>query len=245
METKLVRRHHIACYNTDQACRLKLAALLDFAQEMAGDHADILEFGDDVLKTRNIAWILSRVKVRMDEYPMWRDDIEIITWHRGLDGPFYIRDYQVRDSSGKVIGVMTTSWLLLDLKERRMVRSEIGTEEEKICREVALEPIAGKIRLPKGVEMSPCGEHVVSYSDIDKNAHTNNVRYTVLALDCLDRAYLTEHPVKEYEINFSREALPGATIALSAGKLVTPEGEQWFVEGTVDSQQSFISRIVF
>lgn len=245
METKLVRSHHIACYNTDQACRLKLASLMDFAQEMAGDHADILQFGDEELKPRNIVWILSRVKVRMDEYPMWRDDIEITTWHRGLDGPFYIRDFQIRDSAGKLAGVMTTSWLLLDLHERKMVRSEVGTEEEKICHEVAMDPVAAKIRLPKGIEMTACGEHVVSYSDIDKNGHTNNVRYTVMALDCLDREYLTSHPVKEYEINFSREALPGAAIQLSVGKAETPEGVQWFVEGTVDGQQSFISRLVF
>ncbi|MCQ2115309.1 MAG: thioesterase [Bacteroidales bacterium] len=246
METKLTRKHHVACYNTDQLSRMKLAALLDFAQDMAGDHADILGFGDEVLAPQHIAWVLSRIKVHMDEYPHWRDEIEITTWHRGLDGPFYIRDYQVRDSKGTVIGAITTSWVLLNIDERRMIRSAIATEEEGICHDIALEPVASRLRLPREIEMEECGQRVVSYSDIDKNEHTNNVRYTVWAIDCLDRQLVTENPIRSFEINFIREARPNETVDLRKGCVTDENGvTSWYVEGLVEGQQSFICRIQF
>ena len=242
MELKLKRRHHIACYTTDQACRLKLASLLDFAQDMAGDHADILGFGNDPLLEQRLVWVLSRIKVRMDEYPQWRDDMDMTTWHRGLEGPLYIRDYEMRSTDGRLLGVITSSWLLLNVDERRMVRTDIATDEERICHDVALNPVAAKVRLPRDIVMEECGSHAVSYSDIDKNGHTNNVRYTVMAMDCLDREFVTQHPVREYEINFNREAMPSETITLRRG--CSSDGD-WYVEGFVGDQQSFICRMSF
>ncbi len=245
MELKLVRDHHIACYNTDQGCRLTLSALLDYAQDMAGDHAEILGFGADLLMNYRVVWILSRIKVRMEEYPVWRDEVVITTWHRGLNGPFYIRDYEIKTKDGRRLGSITSSWLLLNIDERKLIRSDIATEPEKICSEVALEPVAGKVRIPKDVEMVDCFDHVVRYSDVDKNGHTNNVKYTVMAQDCLDREFVTANPVKEYEINFVKEAMPGETIHLRKGVSQTEEGPLWFVEGYVDGQQSFVCKMQF
>lgn len=244
-ETKLTRGHHVACYTTDQNCRLKLASVLDFAQDMAGDHADILGFDNDGLLERRIVWILSRIKMRMFDYPFWRDDISMTTWHRGLEGPLYIRDYEIRNSSGQLIGIMTTSWLLLNIDERKIVRDDTGTDSRTICSDKVMDTVASKIRIPKDLVMEDCGEHRVCYSDIDKNGHTNNVRYTVWALDALDRQFVTEHPVREYEINFNKEARPDETVSLKRGKVESEDGTVWYVEGYVGEHQSFICKILF
>lgn len=245
IETVLTRRHHIACYTTDQKLRLKLASLLDFTQDMAGDHADILGFGNDLLLEHRIVWVLSRIKMKMDSYPLWREDMEISTWHRGLEGPLYIRDYVMRDSKGCRIGSMTTSWLLLNVDERRIVRSDVATDNERICSDRAMDEVATKLRLPKGLEMEECAEHRVCYSDVDKNGHTNNVRYTVWALDALDREFVTNHPVREYEINFVREAMPDELVTIRRGQAPCEDGTLWYVEGYVGEHQSFICKILF
>ena len=245
IEIIMKRRHHIACYTTGQRLRLKLASLLDFAQDMAGDHADILGFGNDLLLEHRIVWVLSRIKLKMDSYPLWREDMEISTWHRGLEGPLYIRDYRMADANGRQIGVMTTSWLLLNVDERRIVRSDVATDGDRICTDKAMDELATKVRLPKDIVMEDCGEHRVCYSDVDKNGHTNNVRYTVWALDALDRDFVTEHPVREYEINFVKEAMPDEVVRIRRGQAPCENGTLWYVEGYVGEHQSFICKILF
>ena len=62
----------IPCYETDEAQLLKPASFMDFAQEAANRHADILGFGyDDLSRTRNL-WVLSRMHVRFLRHPRCR-----------------------------------------------------------------------------------------------------------------------------------------------------------------------------
>ena len=45
----------------------------------------------------------------------------------------------------------------------------------------------------------------MAYSDVDIIGHTNNARYIVLAMDCIDYDIAVRQPVKEVFIVFSRE----------------------------------------
>ena len=61
----------IPCYDTDASFRLKPAAFMDHAQEMAYLAAQALHFGYDDLQRHHTAWVLSRM--RMDtgrSYPI-------------------------------------------------------------------------------------------------------------------------------------------------------------------------------
>ena len=249
METKRVNRIHVLCSETDEACLLKPASFLNYAQEIASDSADALGFGQNFLGPLGQAWILSRMKVDFLDYPSWRDDLDLWTWHRGEDGLFFIRDYKLVDGQGNTKIRATSSWVILDLKERKIVRSEAPCNPETICQETVYDDAADhkdtvcqKVRAPRGVEFEHVYDHVVRYSDIDKNGHTNNVQYTVWAMDCFDVRFLVENRLKSLEINFNREAMPGETVELHRYR----ENEAtWYVEGLVDGAQSFIVRFSF
>lgn len=246
MKTKLTQTFRIPSYDTDKSTRLKPAAFLNYAQDMAGEHAEILGFGDTVLKPRDIVWVISRMHTEFYKLPLWRDTINITTWHRGLDGPFYVREFLIHSEAGELIGRATTSWILFNLGERKMVRvDDIGTDTESINDE-SMMPACGRLRIPRDLEMAPAGEHTVSYSDIDKNGHANNVMYTVWAMDLLDRDFLFDNPVREHEINFISEAHPGDTVQLYKGCKTTEDGAlQWYVRGMVGETESFIVRLTF
>ena len=117
-----IQKFTIPCYNTDAAWRLKPAAFMDLAQEAAGLHAVYLGFGyDDLIKT-NTAWILSRVNVKFVDTPMWREEMTLTTWHKGFNRLFFLRDFVMTDKEERVRVKATTSWLVLDLENRTMVR---------------------------------------------------------------------------------------------------------------------------
>lgn len=242
MKNKSSQTIHIACYDTDQSCRMKPAAFMDYAQELAGDNAEMLGFGYDELIGKGLVWIISRMKMRFHRLPSWRENVTLTTWHRGFDGPFYLRDYQMKDKDGNTLAQATSSWVILDIDQRRVVRTTYGEDPRTICPEAAVEQPCKRMRIPHGTTLEDAGTHVVRYSDIDKNLHANNVMYIVWATDVLDREYVNTHPVRELEVDFISEAMPDDVVTLRKVEIAK---DIWMVAGYIGDRESFIARFDF
>lgn len=240
----VVKEEEIRCYDVDGALRLKPAAFMDLAQEMAYLAADAMHFGYEELKPSGLAWVLSRLHFIFDDVPVWREKVEISTWHKGPAGPFYLRDFMIKDLAGKTKVRGTSSWVILDVVQRRMVRTTDVVEmipDTTVCKEPAIENPADKVMMPRCVEPEHVADHVVSYSDIDLVGHTNNAKYVVWAMDCIDYNIVAEKPIKELTINFNHETKQGDTVSLYRHV----EGDTWYVEGKVDDRQAFCTAIKF
>ena len=235
----------IPCFSTDGAWRLKPAAFMDLAQEAAGLHAVQLGFGYDDLIKRQEAWILSRVNVKYIDTPLWRDDITLTTWHKGLNRLFFLRDFVITDKQGRERIKATSSWLVLDLNTRSMVRDPHLLEEGTICTENAIEQPADRIRMPRDIEAVPVLEHVVGYSDLDIVGHANNAMYMRWAMDAVDFDITSKRPVKEYTINFNHEIKAGEKVTLYRAVVEKEDGLHVFVEGKTEQTSSFCVEIIF
>ena len=217
----------IKCYEVDSAKRLKPTAFMDMAQEMAYQAASAMKFGYYELIQNNLAWVLSRMRFRFLDTPHWEDEVTIRTWHRGAFGPFFVRDFEVVGKDGHRMIEATSSWVVIDVESRRMSHPEdVLPKEDTACHDFAIETPAGKVMMPRGVEPEYVKTHKVAYSDIDLVGHTNNARYVVWALDCLEFGGDSIR-VDEVEIVFHHEARPGDEIAL-----LKVEKDGWvYVEG--------------
>lgn len=242
---KYIEKYTVPCYDTDSAWRLKPASFMNMAQEAAGRHAVYLGFGYDDLIVTNTAWVLSRVHVEFVDTPKWRDEITLTTWHKGLNRLFYLRDFIVTDKDGKERIKATTSWLVLNLETRRLVRDPHLMEDDTICTENVIETPADKVVMPKDVEPELVMEHRVAYSDVDTNGHANNAMYMQWAMDAVNYEIASRRPVREFTINFNHEIKPLETVAIY--KAIVEEGERRhvFIEGKVGEQSSFCVEIIF
>lgn len=242
---KYIEKYTVPCYDTDSAWRLKPASFMNMAQEAAGRHAVYLGFGYDDLIVTNTAWVLSRVHVEYVDTPKWRDEITLTTWHKGLNRLFYLRDFIVTDKDGKERIMATTSWLVLNLETRRLVRDPHLMEDDTICTENVIETPADKVVMPKDVEPELVMEHRVAYSDVDTNGHANNAMYMQWAMDAVNYEIASQRPVREFTINFNHEIKPLETVAIY--KAIVEEGERRhvFIEGKVGEQSSFCVEIIF
>lgn len=242
---KYIQNHKIACYDTDAAWRLKPASFMNLAQEAAGNHAVYLGFGyDDLIKT-NTAWILSRVHVEFIDTPLWREDITLTTWHKGLNRLFFLRDFILTDKDGKERVTATTSWLVMNLETRRLVRDPGLMEDGTVCTENALETPADKVQMPKDMEPEHIMDHVVAYSDIDTNAHANNAMYMQWAMDAVGYELTSTRPVKWFTINFNHETKAGDAVAMYRAIVEKEDGLHVFVEGRMAEVSAFCVEIVF
>lgn len=242
---KYIEKITVPCYDTDASWLLKPASFMNLAQEAAGRHAVYLGFGYDDLIVSNTAWILSRVHVEFIDTPKWREDITLTTWHKGLNRLFFLRDFVLTDAQGKERVKATTSWLVLNLETRRLVRDPKLIEEGTVCTENAIETPADKVQMPKDLEPEFVMEHKVAYSDIDTNGHANNAMYMHWAMDAVDYDIASTRPVKEFTINFNHETKAGEVVKLYKAVVEKEDGRHVFVEGRLAEASSFIVEIVF
>jgi acyl-ACP thioesterase len=242
---KYTEKHTIPCYDTDAAWRLKPSSFMNLAQEAAGRHAVHLGFGYDDLIASGTAWILSRVHVEFVDTPKWREDILLTTWHKGLNRLFFLRDFILTDNAGNEKVKATTSWLVLNLNTRRLVRDPKLMEDCTVCSENVIEIPADKVQMPKDVEAEFVMKHLVAYSDIDTNGHTNNAMYMQWAMDTVEYETASVRPVKEFTINFNHETKAGDIVELYRASVEDEKGLHVYVEGRVGEMSSFCVEIVF
>lgn len=247
MVEKFSADYIIPCYDTDMNQRLKPAAFLNMAQEAANNHAEYLGVGYDTLDETHQAWVLSRMKVQFERMPVWREKVNLKSWHKGAAGFMFLRDFVMTDGEGAPLVKATTSWLVIDMNTRRLARrgafAEFATDEERCIREDAIEEPAAKVALPEGVELISTTTHKASYSDLDMNRHVNNVMYVVWAMDVVGLEVTTESVLCELEINFNAEVRPEEVVEISLYRLANTN--TYYVEGKVEGKNSFIVRLSF
>jgi len=234
----------ISSYRVDCRKILKPYAFMAMAQDAANLNATELGFGYSHLLRQNITWVLSRMKVEYVKPPVFQQNTVMETWQKGMKGPFSIRDFEVRDSStSEVLVRCTTSWLLIDLETRSLVRMDrlIGPqlEETAVMKDAIPEP-AGKIRPFTDTRHS--SSRTVLFSDIDYNLHVNNAKYMEWAVDAIGGDLVMNHDIESYHITFNHEAHLGDTVDILTG---IPSPCSRYVECRRGNDIIFQSNIIF
>lgn len=237
----------VPCYFTDASFSLKPSSFMDICQEIAYWAASELGFGYDDLNVHHTAWVLSRMHFHIDKYPKWRDDVTLWTWHKGAEGLFYLRDFQLKNSQGDILAKATSSWLIIDTSTRRIVREggAISSLDRSRTEDDAISEQAPKVVMPKDIVPEFVKEHTVAYSDIDIIGHTNNARYMVWAMDAIDYDRVASARVKDVYINFNKETLPGEKVAIYKVSSEEEGRPVFYVEGKEGGKSAFIVKIVY
>jgi len=204
----------ISSYDLNPAGKARLTSMAHFFQELAYHHASQLGFGYRDMKARQTTWVLSRMRIRMDRYPVWDERIFMETWPSGVDKLFALRDFRIKNKAGKLMGVASTAWLILDLNTHRLIRPKEALEHFKLIvhPEQVFEDPLDKIELPE--ETRPLYSHDVAYSDLDIIGHVNNVKYIEWCIDSVTTRSDPEQEIREFEINYNQEALLGNEIEI-------------------------------
>lgn len=246
MREKYFEQRIVSCYEADANHNFRPTAMLDLMQEAAGRDASVLGFGYDDMIGSNTAWVLSRTRVVFHKNPKWRDTVNLKTWHKGANRIFYLRDFVLDSQDGERLVSATTSWLIIDLASRRMVRNTTLAENfDNSGMGHAIEEPADKVVLPKDSQLELVNTHKVVWSDIDTNGHVNNVKYAVWALDAVDFEIAKGRELKEMLINYDSEVMPGSEVELYRTSVVESDACVYYVVGKVAGKTSFSIKLIF
>lgn len=194
---------------------LKHTELCNLLQLTAGYHAEFggLSFTD--MQQHDQAWVLSRMRVEIDELPKWRDTVTVKTWIYDLQGSRSIRALEMYIGEKKIVGCVTF-WAVLNTKTRKA--EALALPHEHFIKYPEMEATAESFRkIALGRDMELLKEHSVTLSDLDIVFHANNVKYLEWCLDAIDPKPILKNRLASFDMNYMRELMLGDHVEIAKG----------------------------
>ena len=210
MDRTYSKEFELHAYETDIEGKAQPFALLNYLQDIAGEHASRLGFGFHDLTAKGMIWVLSRYHVRFLSYPGWGARIRITTWPSGHQGIFALRDFEMTDAEGRALAAATSSWIMLNIKSKQPVRIEDHLSERVVLPQRAVDDSFAPLPACDGT--GPEREFPVLFKDLDLNRHVNHAIYIQWALETVPPEILKTKRPAEIEVAYKAEAFHGDTI---------------------------------
>lgn len=202
---------------------LKHTELCNLLQLTAGYHAELggLSFTD--MQQQDQAWVLSRMRVEIDELPKWRDIITVKTWIYDLQGSRSIRALEMYLGDKKIAG-SETFWAVFNTKLRRPEALTLPHEHfEKYPERRATAESFKKIDISR--ESNLHIERKVVLSDLDIVFHANNVKYLEWCLDAIDPKPILKNRLASLDMNYMKELMLDDIVEITKGNR---DGQDYF-----------------
>lgn len=215
----------------DFSKRIKLGSLFVYFQDIAVLHADNLGVGmGNMLEKHNAIWVLARMRVDIEKYPLWGDKITLETWANRPNKIECMRNFLVKDSKGNILIRAISTWVVMDVNTRKPKRADsVFSKDLVFIEEKIIDAKLGGLKA--NAELQLVHKRVVGYSDIDVYEHLNNAKYVDFVTDCFNLDEHKKYNIHSIEINYLNESLPGDTITLYKG-LSERIPNSVYIEGT-------------
>ena len=205
-------RFVVRSYEIDANHRAKVQTLTNYVQEIAIQHAVALGIAKEHLP-ENRSWMLSRLTLEIDRWPRWGDAIEVETWPSDIDRMLAYRDYLFTNEAGERIAAGTSSWFIVDLAKRRMVRHPETFRQFSLPERPRALPAESLSKLPMAEDAGRRKEFNVRWGETDVNGHANQSAYIDWAMEALPREVRESWEPRSLEIAFRQECRHGERVA--------------------------------
>ncbi|XP_061974973.1 palmitoyl-acyl carrier protein thioesterase, chloroplastic-like [Populus nigra] len=210
-QTVVIRSYEVGADKT-----ATLESILNLLQETALNHvwmSGLLSNGFGAthgMMKNNLIWVVSRMQVLVDQYPIWGEIVEIDTWVGASGKNGMRRDWLIRSqATGHVFARATSTWVMMNEKTRRLskmpeeVRAEISPWfiEKQAIHEDVPEKISKLDSNAKYVNSNLKPKR----SDLDMNQHVNNVKYVRWMLETIPDQFLESHQLSGIILEYRRE----------------------------------------
>ncbi len=205
-------------HDTDGFRCVRPSKIVEYMQETANFQCETSGLPLDALRDeKGLAFILGAMSIAIHKPLHAYENIEVRTWCKEAKSYIFQRFFEiVRD--GEVIAEASSTWVLIDLNKKSMVRADhYDFFEGKFYYDepVLQERLLKKPRIAKDAELLFVGERKIVYSDIDYNMHMNNTHYPDMICDFLSELSDENKPcrVKGISLSYIKESHLGATLS--------------------------------
>jgi acyl-CoA thioesterase FadM len=125
--------------------RMFPVAMLRYFQESAVRHSDAEAGIFDRVLEHGLFWVMAGIRMNLGVLPLRGEKVSVTTWHAGGSRLLFYRGYTARGEDGRTLAAGVSSWALVNIETRRMVRasalpvelpeSELGPAHEALIPE--------------------------------------------------------------------------------------------------------------
>lgn len=197
----------VPAYMVDSDVQLSPVGIMAEIQEVAAAHCGTFGLSGIDLRPLNLFWVLSRMHVQIERFPLWHEKLVFRTWEKPHSYISQPRDFIVLDEKGDVIIRATSIWAIINVESKPQKLDDFDREGRFMIKEDALTTKAFP-RMPAAPKLENPSFRTVRYSDIDLNNHVNNTKYLQWVLDEWGYDFCKNHPIKEISIHFISQLWP-------------------------------------
>lgn len=203
----------IRFYHVKESKTVCPTLLCDFMQDSSVNHIEALGFSLDKLHENNHGWVLSKMFLKLNKLPVWKNSVNIETWQPGVHKLYALRDFILTDDNSNEIGRATTYWLAIDTDKHRILRPETYLCD-KVFNSRARAIIKDPVRLPDVTDSDHTICFKVHNNNLDLNGHTNSIVYLKWVFKILKDLVPKEYSISDIEANYISQSFPGDNIHL-------------------------------
>ena len=171
---------------------------------------------------KGLAFILAALSINIYKPLYAYEEIEVRTWCKEAKSYIFMRYFEIV-RGGELIAEATSTWVLIDLNSKNMVRaSSYDFLGDKFYYDDPVDStsLLPKAKIAKDAPLCEVGKRKIMYSDIDYNMHMNNTHYPDMVCDYLDEMtgdipYL----VSGMSLSYVKESHLGATLTVTRGEM--------------------------
>ncbi|MGI5869194.1 MAG: acyl-[acyl-carrier-protein] thioesterase [Kiritimatiellia bacterium] len=211
-DTHDIQTYRVRSYECGPDGRIFFWHICNYLQETASIHADKLGFSKKNFEPLGLAWVITRLRVRLDDCPAWGEDVVVLTYPRSMRKLTAGRDFVMSRSDGTPLGVATSEWMVMNMETRRAGRIP---EIVASCTNNVRPPVWDgepfeRLEFPETADVVEL-KFAVQHSHIDLNQHVNNTHYLEWMMECTPEAESGSR-VADIEVIYRGEARHGDVV---------------------------------
>jgi acyl-ACP thioesterase len=212
INTKKSYSFEVSPQSVDFNYRITLSSLTDLLLTAAQYNAEENGFGLRKLNDQGLSWVLLRLAIETDYFPLQYETIHIETWIETVGRASTSRNFCIRNNEQKIIGYATSTWAMISHSTRKA--QDLFTLDN-ICSYASGEsvPIPQPAKLSE-IEGVLTDTFSAKYSHIDINRHVNTMRYVEWISNSFSLEHYNSKRIKRFDINFMSEILFGEVVKI-------------------------------
>lgn len=198
--------YRVRGYDVDLKKRASIPALIQMMHDAAMEHVLRIGLSAFELEAHDLGWVLVRQRLEIHQLPTLGATIHVHTYPTGRERILAYRDFYLMDAAGLVLATMSTSWLLMNTRTRK-----VAGYPDFILEWLEKTQAAAHLARPQMVWPAGAGNPVVEkifrvdWYALDFNRHLSNYYYQRWMLEALPSDVLENRSLEVYEIQFKGE----------------------------------------